>query len=273
MFKQLKIKAMKRNLFNKDEESQMATMLLKDQQRLIELTNYLRTECVNIKKSVFNIGKYLSEVKQILPHGKFQPWIEEHFNKELPYSTAALYMKIYEKFERKPKAVLFLPVYFLLKMSQNDFPEEVFLMICENANSDKLDVKTITEAYESFKHGEIELGQFESIAEKQIKLAVDMEWGRTQRIMGEELAYSIKIGFKPLFNGIKRFRKQTLRLLSFVDLNKKASVLNDIDCLINELNEFKTSIKNIDGFLIQKENKQTGKREWVSNDKFINSNN
>ena len=67
--------------------------------KLLQIQTEVRTRFTNMKRDAFAIGEQLTEAKRILPHGKFQAWIEEEFQNELPYCTANFYMKVYETFK------------------------------------------------------------------------------------------------------------------------------------------------------------------------------
>lgn len=231
--------------------------------RLLGIVTDIETRLVNIKRDFFEIGKLLSEAKKILPHGTFQSWIKERFGKELPYSTAALYMKIYETFKDCPKGVQYIPITLLMKMTQDAFPEEIFKIITENLTSDKLDAESITEAYSLFKAKKIDLSEFENIAKKQIDLALNMEWGHTQRRINNEFKETINFGFSGLIGAIKKIRNKTLKMSFLVYPDFKESILNEIDLTISQLKEFKEKINYEEGFFKSSEDIITGKRQLV----------
>ncbi len=81
--------------------------------RLLKIQTEIQTRLINIKIDAFHIGKLLNEAKETLPHGQFTPWIEMTFEKELPYSTAYFYMRVYDVFKDDPTAVQYIPTTYL----------------------------------------------------------------------------------------------------------------------------------------------------------------
>lgn len=254
--------------------SELARLPVKTNQKLNSIIVEIETRLRNIKCDFFEIGRALSKAKQLLPHGTFQTWIEKHFNKELPYSTAALYMKIFETFENCPKTVQYLPITFLLKMTQESFPEEVFRIITENTISDRLDVNAISDAYDRFKNHEIDLSEFEKTAKKQIDLAVAMEWGRTEKRIGTEMKENVRTGIASVFTVVRRFRKILRRMHYFQDPSEDAYIINDIDRAIEELQETKHMVMYGDGFFNNGVvDEKTGERGLIPNKHFLNTSN
>lgn len=66
-----------------------------DQTALSELTKKLREDLEEGIKNIFNIGKGLVEVKNIIGHGNFKKYVENNFN--LSYRTANRFMNVAEK--------------------------------------------------------------------------------------------------------------------------------------------------------------------------------
>jgi len=237
---------------------------------IVEIETRLR----NIKCDFFEIGRYLSKAKAILPHGTFQLWIEKHFNKELPYSTAALYMKIFETFENSPKSVQYLPVTFLMKMTQKDFPEAIFNIVCENAQTERLDIKEIKEAYTLYKGGQINLTEFENAAKKQIELAVAIEKGNTQKRIGDQMIYNVRTGVGSLLSAARRLRKNLRRMHYFVNPGEDKYLIQDIDLAISELQQTKEMV--LHGEELYRNgviNEKTGERGLLLNEHLIETSN
>jgi hypothetical protein len=238
----------------------------------------IESRLVSIKRNVFEIGKYVSQLKATLPHGTFEMFLEDHFKKELPYSTANLYMKIFEKFEKHPKAVQYLPITFLLKLAHNSFPEEVFNILTENVNTDKIDIQLITDAFDQFKSGDINLSQFETLAKKQIDLAIQMEWGRTEKHNCKEISKTLHLGFRALSNAVNKIYETSNRCSHFLYPEHKQSLINDIESAIIKLTRFKDDVQNNKffnhpQFLKVGENLLTNRKELVENELIKNSNN
>jgi hypothetical protein len=168
--------------FERTPALRLATLSKDANEKLLSIVVDIETRLVNIKRDLFEIGKLLSNAKQILPHGMFQPWIEKTFARDLPYSTAYAYMMIFEHFQNSPQTVQLLPISFLMCMTRETFPQQIKEIIEENAQHLKSeDVKAIKEAYSAFKNGTISLGRFSSIAKRKIQLGITIERGITNR--------------------------------------------------------------------------------------------
>lgn len=241
-------------------------MRVEDSKKLINIVTDIETRLVNIKRDYFEIGRLLSKAKEILPHGKFQQWIEIHFKSELPYSTAALFMKIYNTFENAPATVQYLPITFLMKMTEQSFPEEIIKIITEQENTDMLDIQVITETYQLYKAKEIDLSEFERIAKKQFDLAVQIQVGRTQRRLSGEYTETIHLGMGVLFNAIKKIRTVSRRMRYFINPSDDKPIIKDIDKAISELQELKHNLLYGDGlFVIDITNEKTGTSGLIPN--------
>ena len=97
--------------------------------RIQKIEISIRRYLVSMKCRIYDIGKLLFEAKKILPHGQFQPWIEQTFGGELPYSTAAAFKDVYDHFKDCPKMVRYIPVSLLLLIKQKGFSEEILKRI------------------------------------------------------------------------------------------------------------------------------------------------
>jgi hypothetical protein len=118
----------------------------------------------SIKVNIYEVGKYLSKAKSMLDHGKFQQWIKEAFDWQLPYSTAWNYIHIYETFLCNNEVILLFPVTFLMMMTRKSFPDTVRDLITNNPDAFKDEGRKIVEiAYENLKNNKISLRKFEKI--------------------------------------------------------------------------------------------------------------
>jgi hypothetical protein len=152
---------------------------------------------------------------------------------------------------------------FLMKMTEKTFPEEIIKIVQENSISDKLDVKTLTDAYTLYKEEKIDLAEFEKIAKKQIDLAVDMHFGRTQKRISTEFAGTLKIGITTLFKAVKKIRTTARQMDFFLSPGEHEGIVNDIDKAINELNELRKALIDGEGFFKSGEDEITGKLKLV----------
>ena len=104
-----------------------------------ETQSMLREKAEKIKKllrrsgrDIYDIGKYLTEVKQSLQHGQFYSWLQA----ELKWSStsAVRFMKVYEKFKSFNLDDLNIVPSALYELSNNAIPNEVLLETIELAD-------------------------------------------------------------------------------------------------------------------------------------------
>jgi Protein of unknown function (DUF3102) len=96
-----------------------------NKRRLSRITEQVRNKLKSFRRSFYEIGKLLSDAKGWVGHGNFQRWIKETFDDELPYSTANMYMAIFDKFENRPDLVEGMGVKFLLDLSRGEDKDSV----------------------------------------------------------------------------------------------------------------------------------------------------
>lgn len=107
-----------------------ATMTTETRETLKRLRVEIKADLQRIEQiqsqeiyAIMAVGKKLREVKELLPHGQFLPWLEKHF----PHSerTAQDYMRIFECFKSAPGAVLErLPERALRQLAGQSVPPE-----------------------------------------------------------------------------------------------------------------------------------------------------
>lgn len=241
---------MKQSIFKREltPEERLRCLSKEKQLQLGNIVVEVEKRLVIVKTSIYEIGAYLCKAKEILTHGMFKPWIEQTFDRELPYSTAALYMKIFTTFAGKPKLVQHLPVTFLMSMTQKQFPDIIFQAIVENENVDKLDVQVLNEAYQDYKADRINLDKFMSLTQKQIELTATMEMGRTQRRMDRNFSTAPKLAMGEILSTIKKVRQ---RMFGHGDLfpDSRERIAGEIDACIKELTEIKDHLEKGDEML------------------------
>lgn len=106
------------------------------------------------KSDIYQIGRLLSEAKRIdIKHGQFQKWIETTFEKQLPLSTAANYMAIYEVCGDKPEMIQYFPITVLMCFIQRAFPEELINKVKEDPEkySKLIEPKKLKEGFKAYK--------------------------------------------------------------------------------------------------------------------------
>ena len=75
----------------------------------------------SIVEHVIASGKDLSEAKDLLGHGAFLRWIDEHFG--MSARTAQNYMAVAKTFRRMPERVSYLPVTLLYRLCERRTPD------------------------------------------------------------------------------------------------------------------------------------------------------
>ena len=133
-------------------------LLQSEMVKLEKIACSIEQEMFFVKKKIYTIGKLLSEAKAILSHGQFTKWIEERFKGDLPYSTAWLYAKIYERCECYPELIEKYPLYILMDVRK--LPVEVLKLVKDNPEKFKDKRAEVMDLYKSFKCREIELPDF-----------------------------------------------------------------------------------------------------------------
>jgi hypothetical protein len=176
--------------------------------RLLAIQTEIQARLINIKKDIYCIGELLYEAKQTLAHGMFIPWIEQTFDKELPYSTAYFYMRVYEVFKGTPSTIQYIPSKYLLMITTREFPAEIVKMLNENPEKiDKESLYKINEVYDLFKSGTIGGSQFLKLAEKQIKLGIDIWKGMSKHRINTNMRHSLYLGAGDILKHINSIRK------------------------------------------------------------------
>lgn len=133
------------------------------QVKLIGIKNQIFGRLRGIRRNIYEIGRLLSVAEHtFLDHGQFMPWIRQTFGKQLPYSTAWLYMKIYETFKENPKVIVTYPLSVLMCMIQEDFPEDVKIQLEDHAEelADRIDIKKFKRSYAAVKKGKMTVIDF-----------------------------------------------------------------------------------------------------------------
>ncbi|MGL5833600.1 MAG: DUF3102 domain-containing protein [Waterburya sp.] len=124
----------------------------KTQSFVLEKTGLIKKLLKRTAQDIIDIGKYLTEVKQSLPHGQFYPWLKSEF----PWGnkTAASFMKVYTKFKSVNIADLNLvaPSVLYLLASDNvsdDSIRETFKLAKSGTNITARNVRSVLEQIDS----------------------------------------------------------------------------------------------------------------------------
>jgi hypothetical protein len=180
---------------------------LKVEQKLaiLHIQAQVEDKLISIKRNIYEIGKLLSEAKAILPHGQFKPWIQETFGRHLPYSSAACYKAIYERFKGAVDHPEFfqrlyeLPLSFLQTLKQDSFPDTLLAIILENREAlAQTEFELMTQAHRDYKDGILPLAEFEELIKELIKRAYTMFYSqstiRTQIIKKRAVKIGLSAG-------------------------------------------------------------------------------
>lgn len=222
--------------------------------KLLQIMTEIETRLFFIKGHCYEIGKYLSEAKELIPHGSFQAWIEDHFKSEFPYSTAHAYMKIYEVFKGKSKLVHLMPIHFLMDMTRKTFPDEIRKIVEDNAEFIKKDeVEQLKVAHQLFKSGEIDLKEFEKLAEKQIKLGIQIHQGKANQRLSHNMRKTLNYGTQDILKAIAKVRKQARQMQHLFapaeGCKEQAALISEIDGTIKSLQKLKEDIEGKSGMV------------------------
>jgi len=172
------------------------------QEKLIGIATQVWEKLRGIRKNIYEIGRLLSEAENtFIKHGQFIPWIEQTFGNQLPYSTAWLYMKIYNEYKEKPEMYQY-PITVLQYMIQKDYPEEVKTMLedhCEEM-AGVINVKKHTKGLADVKKGEKKPDEFW----EEIKGSLDVTSLRNNDLKKsfDQYREQMKIGFSRIDKGI-----------------------------------------------------------------------
>ena len=177
-----------------------------DKAYLLNIQTGVQGRIFNIKRDIYGIGEFLYQAKQILPHGMFIPWIELAFNHELPYSTGNFYMRVYELFKGNVKAIQYIPTKYLLMITSKEFPGEIVKVLKDHPEKiDHPGLQQIQEFYNQFKSGEMDSDQFLKLAEKQVKLGIEIWKGGAKHRLNANMRHSLEYGTMNLLKQINKY--------------------------------------------------------------------
>jgi Protein of unknown function (DUF3102) len=117
-FEALRLRAEREESFNGD--------FLTDDKRgeyLDLIKEELKVRSQGFKYQIYEMGKLLCEAKKILPHGQFQPWLDNNF--EFGYRTAYNFMKVYRACIGHPEVVKYFNPSCLYVLSKPNFPKDL----------------------------------------------------------------------------------------------------------------------------------------------------
>ena len=219
--------------------------------KLLTIHTDVTARLTNMKRDSFHIGELLHKAKKILPHGKFIPWIKCFFANNLPYSTAFLYMRVYQVFQDRPESVDYFPSKCLLIMTQKDFPVKVLNYIKENADKfDKSALKHVGEVYKLWKKGKIGGSKFLRLAKEQIKIGVDIARKSTRHRINTITRMSFELGARDILERIRGLIEMALKMAGVHPPDPTSQghrqLIEDIDKTVEALLKFKSVVEGRD---------------------------
>ncbi len=221
--------------------------------KLLQITTDIRTRLINIKQDALHVGHLLNQAKKILPHGKFQPWIEYFFKGDISYSTAYFYMRIYDTFEGCSSSVKNIPTTYLLMLTQKNFPKEIIELIKKHPEKfDNKNFKMLNEVYSLFKKGTIGGSQFLKLAEDQIKIGIEIAHKSTLHRINLITRLSFEWGAGDIMKRIRNLRQIARSMAGLYPYDPESAghkkLIDDIDKTIDELKKLKIDLEGGRGF-------------------------
>jgi len=112
------------------------------------------------KYQIYEMGKLLYEAKKILPHGKFQPWLDNNF--DFGYRTAHNFMKVYIACIGHPEVVKYFNQSCLYVISRPNFPKDLRQALFDGVKG-HIDIKEkdIVQIALKYKNGELQISDKE----------------------------------------------------------------------------------------------------------------
>lgn len=109
---------------------------------------------------IYEIGRLLYQVKKMVPHGEFKPWVETNF--ELGYRTAHNCMRVYIACMGHPEVVEYFNASCLYLISKPGFPEDLRDALFDGATG-PVDVqkKDLVELSMKYRKGEVSIDDYE----------------------------------------------------------------------------------------------------------------
>jgi len=149
LFEAKKIKDEREKTFKNDTEK-----ITNIDEYLYSIEEELQVRSRAFKYHIFEIGKLLCELKRILPHGKFQIWIDNNF--EYCRKTAHNFMKVYRACMGHPEVVQYFNPSCLYVIASPDFPAD-FRQALFSGVKGPVDIKKkdIVKIAIQFKNGEV----------------------------------------------------------------------------------------------------------------------
>jgi hypothetical protein len=207
-------------------------------QRITECQIDIEGKLHEVKRIYYEIGEKLSRAKEIVGHGNFQRWIEETWGNELPYSTAACYLAIYEKFKGSGDLIALLPLGLLQQMKQDSFPDVINQLILDNPEAfQKVDLVDFKQLFQDFKAGSVSLGEFERMAQKHIRIGLDIVQGQAHKRKSRTAQRIAGFGVGEIRKAISKVRKYISKMRGLFPPMEGSQRNDQVDAINEELQE------------------------------------
>jgi len=191
---------------SKDKNDSLLDILSPNrQERIQSIELKIRGKLETIKRNIFEIGQLLSTARIIIgDEGSYQSWIKERFADELPYSTAALYKKIYDRYPHNPKMIQYIPVSILLRLVQKDFPERVIKLFEDDPEGygKSVNIKKFKESADDYKKGRITEYEFWAETKGCVDFAFDLLSKENQKKKFDVVLAKMRSGFSKINIGM-----------------------------------------------------------------------
>ncbi|MFW5879927.1 MAG: hypothetical protein ACOCUV_03795, partial [bacterium] len=188
---------------------------------------------------------------------------------EINYNIRYLYMKIYDTLKDKgPQVVQYIPLQYLLMMTQNKFPKELIDEICSRPEVvNKETLRVIKEDFETFKQGTIGGSVFMDLARRQIDLGIERQYRGQKHRVNRNMRKSLYFGAGDILKRLKSLTRTARRMSGVYPHDPESREHKDnikkIDEIIMELKKLRSELEGGDG-LIKQVSTPEGEK-WLSN--------
>jgi len=213
---------------------------------LYSIEEELQVRSRAFKYHIFEIGKLLCELKRILPHGKFQIWIDNNF--EYCRKTAHNFMKVYRACMGHPEVVQYFNPSCLYVIASPDFPAD-FRQALFSGITGPVDIKKkdLVKIAIQFKNGEVRATdkQVQDLLKKQIAMSIQEKYIIELNILNQLITDRLKKieklpsidSFNPLIEKYTDEEVLTRDEVHYEIINKLKGFIAQINTMIKELDE------------------------------------
>jgi hypothetical protein len=128
--------------------------------RLYDMVTEINERVTRFKREIYEIGRVLTEAKDMLGHGRFIKWHRANF--DFSYPTANNFMNVYKHCIGYPELVQTIKPSVLYKIASSKFPKDLREFLFENHHRlDDISNEKINRICKLFKDGRIDLKSHE----------------------------------------------------------------------------------------------------------------